>query len=460
MSRRKSEPSRPRDLKIDYRSPTELKAYPRNARRRSPRQQRYLEDSIRKFGFNCPVIIADDGEIVAGHARVKAAEKLGLLRIPTITLPPMAATDRRAFILADNRVAELATWDRDMLAIELQDLIDLGVPDITLTGFTLADIDDRLEEATDKKRDLMEPEDDVPGVKGEVVTRAGDLWLLGSHRLLCGNATLASDYGRLMDSKLASMVFADAPYNRPVKSFSGRGRIRHPDFVQGFGEMSEHEFIDFLASFLQHSKEVTLPGSIIFACMDWAHIYELLTAGRQQALTLKNLIVWMKSTPGMGSFYRSQHELLAVFKHGDAPHTNTFELGQHGRNRSNVWRFPGGGSFRANRLDELKMHPCVKPVQLIADAIRDVTARGEIVLDPFAGSGSTLIAAEKTGRIGYAMELDSRYCDVIVRRWQAYTGKLAQLEPTGAFFEDVEAERKTDDAKRMDVTNGTRRRSR
>ena len=428
-------------LVVEYRSPNDLKPYPRNSRQHSVKQIRRIEESMRTFGFNCPVLIGDDDEIIAGHARVKAAQRLGLTLIPTIRMPKMSPVERRGFILADNRIAEMATWDREVLAIELQEIIDSGAFEVEVTGFTLAEIDVRLDEAKEKKEPAPGPEEALPTLQKVAVTRRGDVWVLGLHRLICGDATSAADYEHLMIGKVAALVVADPPFNRPTRTFSGRGRTRHPDFVQGAGEMSEDEFIAFLGSFLEQNMNVLADGSILFVCMDWQHIGALITAGRQHDLTLKNLIVWVKTSAGMGSFYRGQHELVAVFKHGDAPHTNTFELGQHGRNRSNVWTYPGGGAFRVGRKNDLAMHPTVKPVAMIADAIRDVTRRSAIVLDPFAGSGSTIIAAERTGRICYAIELDPRYCDVIVRRWQQYSGKLAQLEGSGTPFDDVEVER-------------------
>src|SRR5436190_10684283 len=222
---------------------------------------------------------------------------------------------------------------------------------------------------------------------------------------------------------------------------SGLGKVRHEEFAMASGEMSEAEFTAFLSTFLGRAKAHSRDGAILFVFMDWRHQFELTCARRQQSLMQKNLIVWVKDNAGMGSFYRSRHELVFVFKNGDAAHTNTFELGQHGRYRTNVWEYAGVNTFRTGRLDELAMHPTVKPVAMLEDAIRDVTKRGAIVLDPFAGSGSTLIAAEKTGRQARCIEFEPKYCDVIVRRWQAYTGKTANFEGIGLTFEDLEAAR-------------------
>jgi DNA modification methylase len=340
--------------------------------------------------------------------------------------------------LADNRLAELAKYDRDLLAVQLEELTDLGFDEIEVTGYSLGDIDIRLEEAAEKNGSSDGADDELPVLRKSVVSRNGDLWNLGSHRVLCGDAAVAADYRRLMGGQHADMVLTDPPWNLPTKYFSGLGRHGHADFVTAHGEMSEHEFAGFLSCFLRLAKKASKPGAIMFVFIDWRHLFELLTAARAQRLPLKNLIVWAKRNAGMGTFYRSQHELIAALKNGDAPHLNTFELGQHGRHRSNLWGFAGGSSFHAGRAEELAMHPTCKPVALLADAIRDVSRRGAIVLDPFAGSGSTLIAAEKTGRRAYVLEVDPVYCDVIIRRFEAYTGKTAQLDGEDLTFEEAE----------------------
>jgi DNA modification methylase len=274
------------------------------------------------------------------------------------------------------------------------------------------------------------------------VSRKGDLWILGSHRLLCGDARSYSDYARLLEGQTADLVLTDPPFNCRIDgNVSGLGKIRHEEFAMASGEMSEAEFTSFLSTFLGHAKAHSRDGAILFVFMDWRHLFELTCAGREQGLALKNLVVWAKDNAGMGTFYRSKHELIFAFWNADAAAINTFELGQHGRYRTNVWEYAGVNTFRAGRADDLAMHPTVKPTAMMADAIRDVTKRGAVVLDPFAGSGTTLIAAEKTGRLACAIECDPHYCDVTVRRWQAYTGKTATLEGGTLTFEDIEAER-------------------
>jgi DNA modification methylase len=418
----------------------ELRPYQGNARTHSKKQIRQIANSIERFGFTNPVLISDDNEIIAGHGRVAAAKLLGITAVPTVKLSHLSPAERRAYVIADNKLALNAGWDREVLAIELQGLIDMDF-DVELTGFEPAEIDLVIGEAAEKAEETG-PEDTLPPADGPVVSRPGDLWLLGEHRLLCGDARDENAYRALLGEEVADLVFTDPPYNVKIHGHvSGLGKVRHEEFAMASGEMKEGEFIAFLSSFLKATKASVKDGAILFVCIDWAHVYELQTAGRQAGLTLKNICVWNKSNGGMGTFYRSKHELVLAYKAGEAPHTNNFELGQHGRNRTNVWDYAGVNTFRSDRMDELAMHPTVKPVGLVADAIKDCSKRREIVLDPFSGSGTTLIAAEKTGRRGRAIEYAPKYVDVAIRRWQAFTGKQAVLVTTGQSFEDTEEER-------------------
>ena len=253
---------------------------------------------------------------------------------------------------------------------------------------------------------------------------------------------MAADYAALLEGERVDLVFTDPPYNVPIDGHvCGLGRVRHREFAMGAGEMSQAAFTEFLAETLGAAADTCRDGAIAFVCMDWRHMGELLAAGRQVFAELKNLCVWNKTNGGMGTFYRSKHELVFVFKVGEAPHVNTFGLGETGRYRTNVWDYAGISSLGANRDEELAMHPTVKPVALVADAIKDCSKRGDTVLDPFGGSGSTLIAAEKTGRLARLLEYDPAYCDTILRRWEAFTGKRAMLAATGEPLEDVEERR-------------------
>lgn len=414
-----------------------LKPYPGNARTHSRKQLRQIAASIERFGFVNPVLISDVGEIIAGHGRVEAARQLGLKTVPTLRISHLSETERRAYILADNKLALNAGWDKELLGLELQHLIDMEF-DVEFTGFSLADIDFTLDEARESKPEGSDDasEDHVPGVQALAVSRAGDIWRLGRHRLLCGDARDGTAFARLLGSEQADMVFTDPPYNVKIDgNVCGLGAVRHREFAFASGEMSEQQFVGFLVDTLGNAASVMRDGAIAFVCMDWRHMGELLAAGRECFSELKNLVVWNKTNGGMGSFYRSKHELIFVFKQGAAPHTNSFGLGDTGRYRTNVWDYAGISSAGADRDEELAMHPTVKPVALIADAIRDCSKRGEIVLDCFAGSGSTLIAAEKTGRRARIIEYDPLYCDTIVRRWEAVTGKTAIHMETNQSFE-------------------------
>ena len=397
-------------MKIEFTLVNDLRPYPNNARTHSKKQIRQIANSIKKFGFCNPVLIDDEKQIVAGHGRVEAAKLLGIDAVPTCRLSHLSEVDKRAYILADNKLAEKAGWDKELLAIELQGLIDLDV-EIELTGFEMPEIDLILEDAREQSGASSGPEDDVPQYpSGPVVSQAGDLWLLGNHRLLCADARDPTAYESLLEGAKAEFVLTDPPYNVAIdRNVCGLGRIRHRDFAMGCGEMSEAEFIAFLETVFERLTENTVDGSIHQICMDWRHMWEMLAAGRKVYSELKNLCVWNKTNAGMGSFYRSKHELVFVWKSGTAVHSNNFELGQHGRNRTNVWDYAGISSLRAGRSEELAMHPTVKPVALVADANKDCSRRGALVLDAFCGSGTILVAAERTGRKARALEIDPAY---------------------------------------------------
>jgi DNA modification methylase len=390
------------------------------------------------------VLIDDSGQIIAGHGRVEAAKLLGMESVPALRLAHLSVADKRAYVIADNRLAEKAGWDRELLAIELQTLVDLDF-DIELTGFGTGEVDIILNEADEAKGETAGPEDNVPDpLPGCAISKPGDLWVLGQHRLLCGDARANAAYQQLLKGEKAELVITDPPFNVVIDGHvSGKGAIRHREFVMASGEMSKEAFTDFLTSVFACLAPNTVAGSIHYTFMDWRHIDEVMAAGKKVYTELKNLCVWTKTNAGMGTFYRSQHELVFVWKSGEAPHQNNFELGQHGRSRSNVWHYAGVNTMRPGRLEELTMHPTVKPVTLIADALKDCSRRGGLVLDPFCGSGTILIAAERTGRKARALEIDPQYVDVAVRRWQMYTGRTARLASTGQTFEDVEEERVT-----------------
>ncbi len=427
---------------IDERPIATLRPYAGNARKHSRRQIRQLADSITRFGFTNPVLIADDDTILAGHGRVEAAKLLGMTHVPTVCLSHLTPEERRAYVLADNKLALNAGWDQELLAIELQALVDLDF-EVELTGFSLAEVDLVLDAASE--RDMPGPAgsaDVIPPVPEEPISRRGDLWQCGRHRLLCGDARNPSDYAVVLDGKTVDLIFTDPPYNVPIDGHvCGLGQVVHREFAMGAGEMSEAAFTAFLKETLGAAAKACRDGAIVYVCMDWRHMSELLAASKEVFSEFKNLCVWNKTNGGMGTFYRSKHELVFVLKVGSSPHVNTFGLGDTGRYRTNVWDYPGISSIGPNRDAELAMHPTVKPVALVADAIRDCSKRGNLVLDPFGGSGTTLIAAEQVGRFACLLEYDPSYCDTIVRRWQAFTGKHATLAETGERYEDIQGQR-------------------
>ena len=431
------------DFHIEERPANSLTLRRNNPRTHSQKQIRQIATSIETFGFTNPVLVDASGTVIAGHGRVRAAKLLGLQRVPTIRLDHLSPEQIRTYVIADNRLAENAGWDRELLALEFQGLAELDLDfDLTVTGFETPEIDLLVGdvEVSDAVEDVPKIDPDRP-----VVSRAGDLWVIGRHRLLCGDSTEAGSYDRLFGDSKARMVFIDPPYNVPIDGHvSGLGRVKHMEFAMASGEMSKTEFTDFLEKTLSHHAGHSLDGAIHFVCMDWRHMGELLVAGLQVYSELKNVCVWAKTNAGMGSLYRSQHEFIFVFKNGSAPHINNVALGRHGRYRTNVWHYRGVNTFGPERQDALAMHPTVKPVRMVADAILDCSRRGEIVLDGFAGSGTTLLAAEITSRVGYGIEIDPRYVDATLRRLAEHAGLEATHAEVGLTFTEVEAKRRAD----------------
>ncbi|PHP64631.1 DNA methylase N-4 [Zhengella mangrovi] len=397
----------------------DLQPYPRNARTHSRKQIWQIANSIARFGFTNPVLIDDNNLILAGHGRVEAARELGLAQVPCLRLASMSEAEKRAYILADNKIAQNAGWDEDLLAGELSFLLEEPEEiDIGLTGFSVAEIDIVIETGETGPTPQDDSDDVLPDIPNTAaITRPGDIWQLGEHRLVCGDARDEDVYAALMASgdrgpERAQMVFTDPPYNVRIRgNVSSSDRIGHREFVMGSGEMERDAFVAFLTTACDRMASWSVDGSIHFICMDWRHIDEISLAGRQVYSELKNLIVWAKDNAGMGSFYRSRHELVFAFKNGTAPHINAFELGQNGRYRTNVWNYRGITSPTKDAREALALHPTVKPVAMVADAMKDCSMRGGIVLDPFCGSGTVLIAAHKTGRRARAIELDPLYCD-------------------------------------------------
>jgi DNA modification methylase len=428
------------NLSIEYLGVSQLRPFANNARTHSKKQVRQIADSIEAFGFTNPVLIDDAGTILAGHGRVAAAKLLGMKQVPCVRLSEMTSSQKRAYVLADNKLALNAGWDEGLLAVELEELAKLEI-DIELTGFSALEIDSLIEPAP--AEEAADPADDkLPPLNGRTaVTQRGDLWLLDRHKVYCGDSRDAASFQAVLGRERAQMVFTDPPYNVRIDgNVGGLGKVRHREFAMASGEMSPAEFERFLKETFTLLARFSADGSIHFVCMDWRHLGETLAAGTAAYSELKNICVWVKDNGGMGTFYRSRHELVLTFKSGAAAHINNFELGQGGRYRTNVWTYRGMNSRGSARDSELALHPTVKPVALIADAVRDVSNRNGIVLDCFGGSGSTLIAAHKTGRRGRVIEIDPIYVDRMIMRWQEFAKDDAVLA-TGQTFAQVVKDR-------------------
>jgi DNA modification methylase len=423
--------------KIELKSPYALRRNSRNVRTHSKKQIRQISRSIDCFGFNVPVLVDADLVILAGHGRVEAAKTLKLKEIPVIRIDHLSETAKRAFTLADNKIAQNAGWDNPGLLVELSELVEDNL-DLEIIGFETAELDAL---ASDFDSSSQSPPEDIPSLPKVAASVSGDIWELCGHRVTCGDSRQSETFQRLMGGEKAFMTVADAPYNVRISGHAGgRGRTKHREFAVASGELSSPEFTSFLKQILGLCADNSIDGSIHYVFMDWRHSGELLDAGRSVYDELKNVCVWVKTNAGQGSFYRSQHELIYVYKKGGAEHLNTFELGQYGRSRTNVWTYAGVNAFRAGRMDDLGMHPTVKPTALVADAMKDCSKRGSIVLDPFLGSGTTLIAAEQVGRRCYGIELDPGYVDLAVERWQRLTKRDAVLEGTSLTFDELRSD--------------------
>jgi DNA modification methylase len=433
-------------LAIIYRRIDALKLDPANPRLHSKKQIRQIANSIETFGFNVPVLVDGELKVIAGHGRLLACGELGWIEVPTLCLDHLTPAQARTFMIADNRLTEIASWDDKLLAEQLQDLSLLGLDfSIEVTGFEIGEIDLRISALEELPKQVADdPADAVPELPTRPpLSKIGDVWLVGRHRVLCGNALDPATFAALMGKERAAMVFSDPPYNVPIDGHaSGLGAIRHRPFPMASGEMDKAAFTAFLGQACRNLAAFSADGSIHYLCMDWRHLDEMLAAGRDAYGELKNLCVWVKDNAGMGSLYRSQHELVFVFKCGRHRHRNNVQLGQFGRNRSNIWRYPGVNSFArcGEEGNLLALHPTVKPVAMVADAVLDCSARGEIVLDGFLGSGTTVIAAERTGRRCYGLDLDPAYVDTAIRRWQALTGGSARHAVSGVSFDDLARE--------------------
>jgi len=439
------------DLKVEYIPRNRIVPYRNNPRIHSNKQVKQIVESIGKFDFNNPILIDEKNEIIAGHGRLLAAEHLGMKDVPVIRLSHMSESQKKAYRIADNKLTENGQWDVDILKLEFLEMEKLDLDfSLDITGFDTGEIDLILDPGLgDKQVQLDEKNNGIPFIlENEVVTENGWIWQLGKHKVICGNSLDENSYIRLLKSspdknikshkmEKAHMAFTDPPYNVKVQGHAGgNGKFKHKEFPMASGEMTPEEYQNFLTTTFALLKQSTRNGSLIYVCMDWRHIGEIINAGMETFDTLKNLCVWNKDNGGMGSLYRSKHELIFIFKNGKRPHKNNVELGSFGRYRTNVWDYPSINSFGGSK-DNLRMHPTVKPVEMIRDAILDVTNRKDLVLDSFLGSGSTLIAAEISGRICRGIEMEPLYVDTTIRRWQEITGKSAVHIQTGKTYRQI-----------------------
>lgn len=439
--------------KIVYRPITALKPFLGNPRHHPHAQIARLMKSITR-GWTNPILIDEAGTILAGHGRLMAAKRLRLREVPTLTLSGLSEDDKRAIVIADNRLPEGAVWDLKILKGQLQHLIAIDF-DVELTGFSTGEIDLIID------GNSLPQDDESETVAIELpefaISRIGDMWECGGHRIICGNALEQAIYPILLGGQLADLVVADPPYNVRIDGHAtGNGKIRHREFQMASGEMSDAEYTRFFGNSITNVIQFSRDGAIHYVFIDWRHLPEFIAATRPQYSEWKNLLVWNKTNAGQGSFYRSKHELIGVFKNGEGSHINNFGLGAKGRYRTNVLDYPSVNSLHPARKGEVQLHPTVKPVALIADLIRDCSHRNDIVLDPFGGSGTTLLAAERTGRLARLIEIDPLYVDLAIRRWEQASGRAAVLRGTNQTFSEVATARATKQSL-SDLTVGERR---
>jgi DNA modification methylase len=419
------------------RVPADLALPSRNVRKVDAAHVREVAAAISNLGFCDPVFIDEQDRVLDGVIRVEAAKLLGLPRIPCIRANHLSTSECQLVRMALNRIGEKGSWNFDQLKLELQELIFEGAP-IEITGFSLTEVDQIIigEEPALTETGPLAPEPDA-----RPVVQIGDIFAMGKHRIICGDSTDRRSLEALMSDDKARLILTDQPYNVSIADHGD-----HREFLMAGGEMSDAELRAFNAAWIGTSLRHLCDGGLFGTFIDWRGYPAVHAAALQFGLVPFNLVVWAKTKAGMGNLYRSQHELLPLFKHGNASHINSAEVGKNGRWRSNVWNYPGASSSGSEARKGLRHHPTVKPVAMIGDALLDMTERDDIVLDPFLASGSTLIAAESTGRRCRGLELDPLYVDVMLRRYEAVTRRLAILETTGETYTELAARRRPDSA--------------
>ncbi|QMU61176.1 MAG: DNA methylase N-4 [Gammaproteobacteria bacterium] len=419
---------------------SQLNPLGRQIRKYDKRQSKKLQHSLKTYGCVLPIVVDQKSQVVGGWALASAAKALGWDALPCVRIDHLSEEQLRALRIALNRLGEESEWDLPALKLEITELISVDSQfDITFTGFEMGEVDVML-------CDLDSDEESPPPVldpQEPIVSRSNDLFMLGENRILCADARDKNNYHALLNGEPVQMVITDPPFNVPIRGHvSGNGRVQHKEFAMASGELSATEFLEFLLTVCRAMVEVSREGALHYLFMDWRHMHLLLNATQDIYASLHNLCVWVKSNGGMGSFYRSRHELVFVFKVGTSSHINNVELGRMGRYRTNVWEYAGCSSFGPDREALLALHPTVKPKQLVADAILDASNRGGAILDPFLGSGTTIIACEEIGRRGFGMELDPMYVDIAIQRWQEATQQDAIHESSGLAFHAIAQQRK------------------
>jgi DNA modification methylase len=421
-----------RDCTIEIRLLSSLEPAERQTRVASTEQIERVVKSIKRFGFVGAILVRGN-RIADGHVRAAACGKVGLEDIPCIDVNYLSEEEARLLSLSMNKISETGEWDLGELKLEMAELIALDM-DLSVTGFSAQEQDIILLDGDSAESDEAE----IPDVPEQPVSQLGDTFRAGDHRIHCGDARVKESYIAALTGRSACAIITDPPFNVKIaNNVSGLGKHKHTEFVMASGEMSEAEFAEFLLSFLEVSADHLIEGGAVFTFIDWRSVERMIAAGKAAGLSLINLAVWDKGSGGMGAFLRSAHELIPIFCKGKSLAINNVHLGKHGRDRSNVFRYPGANKPGTSAAEALALHATPKNVDLIVDMILDVTHRGDVVLDPFLGSGTTIIAAQKTGRIACAIELDPKFVDVAIMRWEQLTGEEVIHEQTGMTFAEL-----------------------
>ena len=402
----------------------------KSLRKHSKKQLQKLKNAIIKVGYVNPILLDEKHNIIAGELRLLAAKELGFTQIPAIILENLTPEEADAISILDNRIAEDGEWNFGNLKEEIEKLMKFDITFEDL-GFDTVDYDEIfLINDSDESKVHNSDNEDESWLDANIPPKVkfGDLWRLGDHFVYCGDSLLVRSFEILMQGELAQIVITDPPYNCKINGHvCGLGKTKHDEFAMASGEMTETEFAEFISKFMQHLIKFSIDGSLHYLFMDWAGLNTLLTQGKRHYTELKNIAVWNKLIGGMGALYRSQHEMIPIFKNGKAKHQNHIKLGKNGRYRTNIWDYPGIRATNPSSLELLKLHPAVKAVPMLHDILLDSSSKNDIVLDCFGGSGSTLLAAERCKRRARLIEISPRYVDVTIYRWEKETGKTAKL---------------------------------